>query len=290
VSIFLLFFMGINSVDWKDPQSVVNFTNRPEGFFLAIPYVLWFFVGIDVVILTAEEIKKPDQSLSASFFAAIFTIIVLSFGVIVFSVNSVYWPSLKSTDYPLIFILQKLQRGDAVLLAVFSFFSISSFIASISGMMTGYSRQAFSLARAGYFPGFMDRILDKTKTPYMALIAPSIVVIVISQVANVTSLIQIVCVCAVMSYSFSLMAYIRITRESNPSLKKIIGAIFALLACAVLLGGFARFQTLSFLISLGIIFFGILYYFIFAKGRINRDAPEEIEANLGEINIIMGNL
>jgi ethanolamine permease len=290
ISIFLLFFMGINSVDWDGGDRGIDFVNSIEGYFMSIPYVLWFFVGIDVVILTAEEIKKPEQSLPISFFAAILTIIILSFGVIVFSVNSVYWPSLRGTDYPLIFILEKLQRGDAVLLAVFSFFSISSFVASINGLMTGYSRQVFSLARAGYFPDFLNKILDKTKTPYMALIAPSIVVIVIAQLANVTVLIQIVCICAIISYSFSMMAFIRIKTRGGEGFKSIIGACLSLLGCAALMVGFARFQTISTLITLGVIAFGVLYYFAFAKVGTNREAPEEMEANVGEINIIMENL
>ena len=290
VSIFLLFFMGINSVEASKMPIDISLMNGLPGLFLAIPYVLWFFVGIDVVMLTAEEIKTPGKSVPISFYGGLFTIILLSFGVIFFSVSSVYWPSLRTTDYPLIFILQKLQGGDAVLLAVFSFFSISSFIASINGMMIGYSRQAFSLARAGYFPKFMDRIQNKTKAPFMALIAPSILVLIVAEIGNASLLIQIVCVCAIISYSFSLLAYVRIIRMEKTSFVKIIPAFIALVACAIFLIGFSIFQTVSALITAGILIFGILYYFVFAKGRINRDAPEEVEANIGDINIIMTNI
>lgn len=290
VSIFLLFFMGINSVDNPKMAIDLSFMNGLPGLFQAIPYVLWFFVGIDVVILTAEEIKSPGNSVAKSYYGGLLTIIVLSFGVIFFSVGSVYWPSLRGTDYPLIFVLQKLQGDDAVLLAVFSFFSISSFIASINGMMIGYSRQAFSLARAGYFPKFMDRIHHRTKAPFMALIAPSILAIVIAEVGNAAMLIQIVCICAIISYSLSLMAFIKITNVEDTSFAKTISAYLGLLFCAIFLGGFIFYQTLPFLITIGILVIGILYYFIFAKGRINRDAPEEVEANLGDINIIITNL
>lgn len=290
VSIFLLFFMGINSVDSYTLPSDIRFENTTAGIFLAIPYVLWFFVGIDVVILTAEEIKTPDKTLPVSFYSGLATIITISFGVIFFSVSSVYWPSLRDTDYPLIFILQKLQQGDAVLLAVFSFLSISSFIASINGMMIGYSRQAFSLSRAGYFPKFMDKILNQTKTPFMALIAPSALVVVIAQVGNVTALIQIVCICAVTSYAFSLTAHVKITRATGGGFYKILPAIIALAICLVFIGGFFIYQTESVLLTLGIFLIGIIYYFVFARGRINRDAPEEVEANIDDMNIITSKL
>jgi ethanolamine permease len=285
-----MFFMGINSVENTKIAIDISFINGVPGLFQAMPYVLWFFVGIDVVMLTAEEIRSPGSSVTKSFYSGLLTIIVLSFGVIFFSVSSVYWPSLKGTDYPLIFVLQRLQGDDAVLLAVFSFFSISSFVASLNGMMIGYSRQAFSLARAGYFPKFMDRIHHKTKAPFMALIAPSILAIVFAEVGNAASLIQIVCICAIISYSLSLLAFIKITRVDGGTYFKTIPAFIALFACAVFLIGFLLFQTVPILITAGISTLGILYYFVFAKGRINRDAPEEVEANLGDINIIITNL
>lgn len=290
VSIFILYFMGINSVEKNNIVPEIFFDNGIQGIFLALPYVLWFFVGIDVVTLTTEEIITPEKSLKGSFYGGIFTIIILSFGVIFFSVNNVYWPSLRDTDYPLIFILEKLQRGDVVLLTVFSFFSLSSFIASINGLMIGYSRQAFSLARAGYFPRFMDRIINKTKAPFMALIAPSFVVIVIAQVGDITTLIQIVCACALISYIFSLMAFIKITGGESSSLKLRSVAYLGLLGCLAFLTGLAIFQTWAVIITMCIIILGILYYYIFARGRINRDAPEEAEANIDEINIIVGKL
>ncbi len=290
VSIFLLFFMGINSVENAKLPIDLLANNDLSGLFLAVPYVLWFFVGIDAVMLTAEEIKNPDKSVPASFYGGLFTIIALSFGVIFFAVSSVYWPSLRSTDYPLIFILQKLQGGDAVLLAVFSFFSISSFIASINGMMIGYSRQAFSLARAGYFPRFMDKIHYRTKAPFMALIAPSLLVMIIAQIGDTDLLIQIVCICAIISYAFSLASYIKISGIDGTRLFSRIPAYIGLISCLVFLLGFCVFQTISALISAGILAFGILYYLVFSRGRINSDAPEEVEATLGDITIIMTNI
>lgn len=290
VSIFILFFFGISSIEKSNINTVSLYNNSLQGFFSALPYVLWFFVGIDVVILTAEEIKIPGKSLPGSFYAGIFTIIVLSFGVIFFSVTSVYWTVLRETDYPLIFILEKLQRSDTVLLAVFSFLSISSFIASINGMMIGYSRQAFSLARAGYFPRFMDKILKKTKAPFMALIISSIIVVLIAQIRDSRILIQIVCVCAIVSYTISLGSFIKISRKSDQSLWNKFIALIGLLVCLTILVGLFVFQIKSILITLGIILIGIIYYSIFVRGQINRDAPEEVEANIDDINIIIDKL
>jgi ethanolamine permease len=240
--------------------------------------------------MTAEEIKNPPKSIPISFYAGLLTIITLSFGIIFFSVSSVYWPSLRGIDYPLIFILEKLQRGDVVLLAVFSFFSLSSFIASINGMMIGYSRQIFSLSRAGYLPKFMDKIMNKSKIPFMALVAPSFIVLLIAEMGNTALMIQVVCVCAITSYSFSLSAFIKIMQSERSRFRKVLPAYIALLACAVFLIGFLIFQTVSTLITFGILAAGILYYYLFSIGRINSDAPEEIEANLDDFNIIITNI
>lgn len=293
VSIFLLFFMGINSVIPYKASFEFAFPNGISGFFLAMPYVFWFFIGIDVIAMTAEESKNPSKSIPASFFFSLSAIIFLSFGIIWFSVGKIDWRILTSAQYPLIFILKQLQGKDDVLISVFSFFSLSSFIAGLNGIITGFSRQVFSLSRAGYLPGLLNKIFKKTRVPYAAILVSSFLILILGEAGNANMLIIIACMCAIISYGFTLASYIKlILRNSGMRKKKAADfAAYVLLAvCFCILGIFIIFQKSAALMIFGIYSCLLLYYMLVSKNRINNDAPEEAEANTDEINIIITNI
>jgi ethanolamine permease len=48
-------------------------------------------------------------------------------------------------------------------------------IASFHGIIMGYSRQIFALARAGFLPGILARVHPRWKTPHLAILAGGVV-------------------------------------------------------------------------------------------------------------------
>lgn len=294
VSTFLLFFMGISSSAQLEGIFSSSLPNGVTGVITSIPFALWFFIGIDVIAISAEEAKNPSQSISLSFFVSLFTIIFLSLGVIWFSVRSIDWALIAKADFPLTFILGELQKNDKVLLSVFAFFSLSSFIASLNGIIMGYSRQVFSLSRAGYLPEFMSKVFSINKAPYFAVIVPSIIVLLLAEFANTALMIIIACFCAVISYILVLISNIKIT-VLNKSLKKSINSqnlyvYIALLMTFGFITALVVFESIAALITAVVYAFAAVYYFILVKNSINNDAPEEVEANTDEINKIITNM
>ena len=60
-------------------------------------------------------------------------------------------------------------------------------IASFHGIILGYSRQIFALARAGFLPGFLARLHPRWRTPHWAIIAGGVVGIAAFDDASRTS-------------------------------------------------------------------------------------------------------
>ena len=48
-------------------------------------------------------------------------------------------------------------------------------IASFHGIILGYSRQIFALARAGYLPAVLARVHPRFRTPHLAILAGGVV-------------------------------------------------------------------------------------------------------------------
>ena len=290
VSIFLMFFMGIKTVGLENIPQTLQGIPSSVGFFMAVPFVLWFFVGIDSPTFVAEETKLPEIAYPISMYIGLITVSILSIGVIIFSVSSGNWERLVYTDYPLIFILHQLQQTDDVLLSVFSILSVSSFIASTSGLMTAYSRQTFALSRAGYLPNFISKIYFSTKVPFVAILIPSMLIILLGKFSNEDFLLQIVCNFAVLSYLLTSASFLKIERKDKSTRLEKLNAIITLSVSAILTAVFLVFQTYITIISMGIVLIGIIYFSVYARAHINDDAPEEAEANADEIRIKIINI
>lgn len=145
-----------------------------SGIFQSLPFALWVYLGIEQLPLAAEETKDPARTMPASILAALGTLVVFAFAVLV--LNSGIAPGAtavgKSTD-PLLLGFRTV-FGDSLLTRMFGLVACSGLIASFHGTMYGYGRQIYSLARAGYFPYWLSGTHKTRQTPHRALIAGGI--------------------------------------------------------------------------------------------------------------------
>ena len=292
ISIFVMFILGIHSVEISDFNFGTVLSNDKAGLFIAIPFALWLYLGIDITMLTAEETKNPAKNIPLNFIISLLVIFLLLLGIITISLNSISLQILQNGEFPLVTILKQLQGEDQVLISVFSFLSLSAFIAGINGAITGYSRQVFALGRAGYLPSVLGRILDKTKVPYVSVLS-ALAVLLLSEFIDTMFMIKIACFFALVSYLITILSFMKIKLPENEaagngSLQRAI-AYIALFMCAGLLLCMVVYNLQVVLVFFGFLLLVGIYYQMVAKRRINHDAPEEVEANTEGINIIVTN-
>ena len=94
-----------------------------------------------------------------------------------------------------------------------SFIGLFGLIASLHGIIIGYSRQTFALARSGYLPQFLAVLSPKKKVPYMAIIVPGIIGIIstLGGLANVV--ITISAFGAVVLYILSMITLFKLRKK-----------------------------------------------------------------------------
>lgn len=142
------------------------------GIFAAIPFAIWLYLCIEGGAMAAEEVKNPHRDISKGFIAAIITLALCS--CLTIFVTAGLDPNVsKATDYPLPHALLMAYPHHSWLALTIDIVGLFGLFASLNGIIIGYSRQTYALAREGYLPKFLSK-LSKKNVPHWALIVPGI--------------------------------------------------------------------------------------------------------------------
>lgn len=141
------------------------------GMFAAVPFAIWFFLAIEGVAMAAEEVKRPSRSIPIAYNGGIVTLLVLAVGVMVFAGSVGDWRLLANINDPLPQAMKIIVGAKSGWLHMLVWLGLFGLIASLHGIIFGYSRQIFALARAGYLPSFLAKVHSRFNTPYIAILA-----------------------------------------------------------------------------------------------------------------------
>ena len=148
------------------------------GMFAAIPFAIWFFLAIEGVAMAAEEARDPRRSIPIAYVCGILTLVVLAFGVMIFAGGVGDWRALANLNDPLPQAMKIVVGAGSGWLHMLVWLGLFGLIASFHGIIMGYARQIFALARAGFLPGFLGRLHPRFRTPHVATLAGGVIGIV----------------------------------------------------------------------------------------------------------------
>ncbi|MEY4753492.1 MAG: ethanolamine permease [Pseudomonadota bacterium] len=145
------------------------------GIFAAIPFAIWFFLAIEGVAMAAEEAKDPQRTIPRAYIGGILTLLVLALGVMVFAGGVGDWSKLSNINDPLPQAMKAVVGESSGWLHMLVWIGLFGLVASFHGIILGYSRQIYALARAGYLPGWLAAVHPKFGTPWRAVLAGGVI-------------------------------------------------------------------------------------------------------------------
>jgi ethanolamine permease len=276
-----------------DPGQSSTLPKGVGGIFAALPYAIWFFLGIEQLPLAAEEARDSGRDMPKALTWGIFTLLILAFLVLV--LNSGVAPGAEGigkSGAPLADGL-KAVFGDGLLTNVLTIAAVSGLIASFHTIIYGYGRVLFSLSRAGYIPRWIS-LTGKFHTPGLALMLGGFIGLECAALIEFANkdvgaiLLNMAVFAAVISYFLNMISYIqlKINRPDLPRPYKsplgipgaVVGAVLALVA---LLACFAdpgyRPGVLGVAIFVGLM---SIYFVAYSRKKLVARAPEEENALL----------
>ena len=239
----------------------------------ALPFAMWFFLGIEELPLAAEESLDPVRDIPKAGFWARGTLIVTGLLVLFFNTALLGAEDTGAADQgePLLNGFRAMV-GDQVA-ALLALFALVGLLASLQGIMFAYGRNMYSLSRAGYYPRWLS-LTGRSQTPWVALTVGAVIgffALVIVQAAGGDAspagaiVLNIAVWGAVLAYFLQMVSFI-VLRAKFPNAKRpyrspwgLFGAYSAAIIAAVVFVGLA-FNPSYFL---AIVAIAIVYALVF---------------------------
>ncbi len=174
----LLVFMGVVAPGFSFSNFVLNGWAGSDvfgapamaGIFAAIPFAIWFFLAIEGAAMAAEEAKDPKRTIPRAYIAGILTLVILAIAVMIFAGGVGDWRALSNINDPLPQAMKAVVGNNSTWMHMLVWIGLFGLVASFHGIILGYSRQFFALARAGFLPRGLAK-LSRFQTPHRAILA-----------------------------------------------------------------------------------------------------------------------
>jgi ethanolamine permease len=232
----LLVFMGVVAPAFSVSNFVVGGWAGQDSFslgalggiFAAIPFAIWFFLAIEGVAMAAEEAKDPKRTIPIAYISGVLTLTALAFGVMLFAGATGDWKSLSDLNDPLPQAMKRVVGESSGWLHMLVWLGLFGLVASFHGIIMGYARQIFALARAGFLPGVFAEVHPRFRTPHRATLAGGVVgiaaiysdsLVSVAGQSLTASIVTMAVFGALTMYVVSMLALFRL-RRSEPGLAR----------------------------------------------------------------------
>ena len=277
----LLLFAGITMPHVEMANLKQNaLPNGWSGMFAAIPFAIWFFLGIEGVANVAEETINPQKTILIGFGSAIATLVLLCILTFIGSTGVAGWEAIvykadgTASDSPLPLALGRVVGESNALYHLLIAIGLFGLVASFHGLILAAGRASFEFGRVNYAPSILGKVHPKFKTPANALLLNMLLGIGALLTGRTADIITISVFGAITLYIISMITVV-VLRTKEPGLQRPFsvpyypafplialtianGALIAMLVYNQLLGG------IYFLILLGSFFI----FTIFSKGSL----------------------
>ncbi|WP_316841340.1 ethanolamine permease [Pedobacter gandavensis] len=264
----LLLFSGIALPKFE----MVNLTHNAlpngwSGVFAAIPFAIWFFLGIEGIANVAEETKNPQRDISRGFGWAILTLAILCVLVFVTATGIAGWEAIvyknglsgETSDSPLPLALAKITGNNHLMYHLLITVGLFGLVASFHGLILAAGRSTYEMGRVHHIPSFLGKISPRFHTPANALIG-NMVIGILALLSGKTSEIIIVSVFGALTLYIISMISIMILRKREPDLHRPFRLRFYPLfpIIALIIATVSIIAMFIFNPKLGLIYFSIL--------------------------------
>ena len=226
IGIFMI-FKGFSTSE--GPSSFTNlwshggmFPNGINGFILSFQMVVFAFVGIELVGLTAGETENPEKVIPKAINSIPIRIIIFYLGALIVIMGVYPWNGINPAESP--FVQVFVAVGIAAAAGIVNFVVLTSAASACNSAIFSTSRMVYSLAKDKHAPVPFAK-LNARKVPSNALFF-STVVILISVVLNYvmpegvfTLITSISTVCFIFIWGITVISHLKY-RKTRPDLAK----------------------------------------------------------------------
>ena len=144
------------------------FPNGIKGVLLSLQMVMFAYLGIEMIGVTAGEVKNPEKSLARAIDSVFWRILIFYVGAL-FVIMSIYpWEEIGTKGSPFVLTFEKIGIPGAA--GIINFVVLTAALSSCNSGIFSTARMLFNLAEHGEAPKNFGKV-TKNGVPGMAVIA-----------------------------------------------------------------------------------------------------------------------
>ncbi len=251
------------------------FPHGIEGIFAAIPFAIWFFLGMEGIANVAEETIDPQKNITKAFMYSMATLGLLAAMTFCAAVGVGGWEKVvydkagNVSDSPLPMALGQITGNSGLMYHMLVSVGLFGFVASFNGLLLAAGRVTYEFGKVGQFPRVLGEVHPKFNTPHWALVANMVLGIFALFTKRTGDIITLSVFGAITLYIFSCLAIIRL-RKTEPDMPRPfrtpfypIVPIIALTIASVALVAMSYFNSKLAIIYFAVITFAFVLYKLF---------------------------
>lgn len=224
----ILIFAGVTLPHFKWANMQHN--AWPNGFYgviAALPFAIWFFLGIEGLANVAEEAENPQKDIQRGFGSALLTLVILCVLVFVAAIGVGGWEAIvfknglsgETSDSPLPLAMGQIVGANSLLFHLLLTVGLFGLVASFHGLILAAGRSTYEFGNKGFAPQFLGKLHIKFRTPANALLF-NMGIGVLALLTNKTADIITISVMGALTLYFIAMLSLFRLRKNEPLLPR----------------------------------------------------------------------
>jgi len=197
-----------------------NFDSLPQysSFSSAVLILIYAFVGFEVAVIPAGEMKDPQKNLPFALFVALGAVTALYILVQIVSIGTL--PGLASSERPLSDAATGfIGPAGAILIATGALLSI---LGNQNVGLLGGSRILYAMGERGELPRFLTKTSERFRTPHVAILINAVIILIFATQTSFLGALGIATITRLMIYATTCLSLIVFRkREDSPPAKFI---------------------------------------------------------------------
>jgi ethanolamine permease len=259
----LTIFAGLTLPHFKLANMQLNpLPHGIPGILAAIPFAIWFFLGMEGLANVAEETINPQKNITKGFVYSLITLGILAFMTLVSAVGVGGWENVSKArigDSPLPAALAQVTGPGGAMYHMLVSIGLFGFVASFNGLLLAAGRTTYEFGRTKHFPAIFGKVHSRFKTPHWALILNLVIGIGTLFTGQSEQIITISVFGAICLYIFSCLSIMKL-RKTEPDMPRPFRVpfypVFPLIALSIALVALVAMTYYN--LMLAGIFFGVL--------------------------------
>ena len=263
----LLLFAGITLPHFQPENLSRNaLPHGWSGLWAAVPFAIWFFLGIEGVANVAEETANPQRDIIRGFGSALLSLLFLCALTFVAAVGVAGWEAIvyqpgsgTASDSPLPLAMAHVVGNNSLLYHLLITIGLFGLVASFHGLLLAAGRATFEFGRSGLAPAWVGKVKAGRGTPVNALWLNMGIGMLVLLSGHTAEIITLSVFGALSMYALSMLAHIQL-RRLQPGLHRPfrVPGFPYVPGIALLLSVLALLAMIRYNAMLAVCYFGLL--------------------------------